>query len=386
LDVTNISSLSDLKILLINYEYPPCGGGAGNATRYLARELRELGHEIAVLTGGKSSEQQIEGIRVIRVGSARRREECSSLWEMANFVLKSLLWITTKKGKGWKVAIIFFGMPCGVLGPILRMIRGADYIISLRGGDVPGFEPSLNGLHKLLSPLRRFIYKKSKAIVANSESLAALSAKSDPFLVSVIPNGVAENDFFPIDKPSPGHGSPLNIIMVSRFHEQKNIPETIERLARARHRGLRFRLTLIGDGPDKHNVERAIQKNNLRDVVTLPGWVSRSALVGELQRADCFLSLSRYEGMPNAMLEAMACGLLVIASKIAPHEELINNNVEGFLVDLDSDRGLEKVLLRLSEYPRHTRLLGANACQKVRRQFSWRASAKLYLALVEREP
>ena len=172
--------------------------------------------------------------------------------------------------------------------------------------------------------------------------------------------------------------------MVSRFHEQKNIPETIERLACAAHRGLRFRLTLIGDGPDKHNVERAIQKHKLRGVVTLLGWVSRSALVGELRRADCFLSLSRYEGMPNAMLEAMACGLPVVASKIAPHEELIYDDAEGFLVDFDSDRGLDKVLLRLSENPRHARLVGANACEKVRRQFSWRASAKSYLALVER--
>ena len=89
--------------------------------------------------------------------------------------------------------------------------------------------------------------------------------------------------------------------------------------------------------------------------------------------------------MPNAMLEAMACGLPVVASKIAPHEELINDDVEGFLVDLGSDRGLEKALLRLSENPRHARLLGVNACQKVRRQFSWRASAKSYIALMERE-
>ena len=108
--------------------------------------------------------------------------------------------------------------------------------------------------------------------------------------------------------------------------------------------------------------------------------------MGELQRADCFLSLSSYEGMPNAMLEAMACGLPVIASKIPPHEELINDDVEGFLVDLDSDRGLENVLLRLSENPRHARLVGANACEKVRRQFSWRASAKSYLALMESSP
>ena len=204
--------------------------------------------------------------------------------------------------------------------------------------------------------------------------------------MSVIPNGVADDDFFPIDKPLPSHSSPLNIIMVNRFHEQKNIPETIERLASAGHRGLRFRLTLIGDGPDKHNVEKAIQKNNLRDVVTLTGWVSRSALVGELQRADCFLSLSRYEGMPNAMLEAMASGLPVVASKIASHEELINDNVEGFLVDLDSDRGLEKALLRLSANPSRAGLLGANACEKVRRRFSWRTSAKSYLALVESSP
>jgi len=375
-----------LKILLINYEYPPCGGGAGNATRYIARELRKLGHEIAVLTGGKSGEQQIEGVRVIRVGSARRREDRSSLLEMTSFVLQSIYWIATRNGKGWEVAIIFFGLPCGVLGPILRMIRGTDYIISLRGGDVPGFEPSLSKLHKLLSPFRKFIYQTSKGIVANSESLAALSEKSDPFPVSVIPNGVADDDFFPIDKPSLSQNSPLNIIMASRFHEQKNIPDTIECLARAKRRGLRFRLTLIGDGPDKHNVERAVQENNLRDVVTLPGWISRSALASELQKGDCFLSLSRYEGMSNAMLEAMACGLPVVASKITSHEELIDDGVEGFLVTLTEESGLEKVLMRLSRDPRHARLVGAKACEKVRRRFSWHASAKSYLALLEHCP
>ena len=115
-----------MKILLINYEYPPYGGGAGNATRYLARELRKLGHEIAVLTGGKSGEQQEEGVRVIRVGSARGREDSSSLWEMTSFVLQSIYWITTTEAKSWQVAIIFFGLPCGVLGPVLRMIRGVD--------------------------------------------------------------------------------------------------------------------------------------------------------------------------------------------------------------------------------------------------------------------
>ena len=358
-----------MKILLINYEYPPCGGGAGNATRYIARELRKLGHEIAVLTGGKSGEQQIEGVRVIRVGSARRREDRASLLEMTSFVLQSIYWIATRNGKGWEVAIIFFGLPCGVLGPILRMIRGTDYIISLRGGDVPGFEPSLSKLHKLLSPFRKFIYQTSKGIVANSESLAALSEKSDPFPVSVIPNGVADDDFFPIDKPSLSQNSPLNIIMASRFHEQKNIPATIEHLARARRHGLRFRLTLIGDGPDKHNVERAIQENNLGDIVTLPGWISRIALARELKKGDCFLSLSRYEGMSNAMLEAMACGLPVVASKITSHEELIDDGVEGFLVTLTEDSGLEKVLMRLSRDPRYARLVGAKACEKVRCRF-----------------
>ena len=201
--------------------------------------------------------------------------------------------------------------------------------------------------------------------------------------MSVIPNGVGEDDFFPIDKSSPCHGSPLKIVMASRFHEQKNIPDTIERLARAGGRGLRFNLTLIGDGPDKDNVERTLQENNLRDVVTLPGWLSRNALVGELQKGDCFLSLSKYEGMSNAMLEAMACGLPVVASRIAPHEELIDDGVEGFLVALYEDQGLEKVLIRLAEDPIYARLVGANACEKVRRKFSWRVSAKSYLALLE---
>ena len=120
--------------------------------------------------------------------------------------------------------------------------------------------------------------------------------------------------------------------------------------------------------------------------MTLPGWLPRIALARELQTGDCFLSLSRYEGMSNAMLEAMASGLPVVASKIISHEELIDDGVEGFLVALTEDSELEKVLMRLSRDPRYARLVGAKAREKVRYQFSWHASAKSYLTLLEQVP
>ncbi len=375
-----------MKILLINYEYPPFGGGAGNATRYLASELRQLGHDVAVLTGGKSREEQVEGVRVIRVGSVRKREDCSSIWEMISFVSRSILWMMTKEGIGWKFSIIFFGMPCGVLGPVLRIRGGTPYIISLRGGDVPGFEPSLDRLHRFLSPLRRYVYRSSVKVVANSQALAKLSIRSDPFPISIVPNGVEERDFFPIVKPVSSCDDSLSILIASRFHEQKNIPQTIERLARARQHGLQFKLTLIGDGPERDRIQKVIMANDLVDNVTLVGWLSRSHLAAKLQRADCFVSMSRYEGMPNAILEAMACGVPVIASGIAAHEEIINDGIDGYLVDLDSDRALEEILVELWKKPQQARVVGTNACEKVRRCYSWNASAKSYLALMQDSP
>ena len=156
-----------MRILLVTYEYPPVGAGAATAGKAIAKALTELGHRIIVLTGrfkDLPSRYEDQGIIIHRVPTLRRRMDRSHMLEMASFLAAGLMFIPriirTHRVGG---AIVFFSMPCGPIGLLGRWICGVPYIISLRGGDVPGAEPSLTFLHRFLSPVRRIVLKNSTA-------------------------------------------------------------------------------------------------------------------------------------------------------------------------------------------------------------------------------
>lgn len=322
-----------MTILLINYEYPPIGAGAANATRHIAKALVELGHKAVVLTAGYRDTvgHAIEdgGVDVYRLPSRRASVSQSNPREMMSFVWYA--WraldrvVRTHKPDA---ALIFFSIPCGLLGPTLKGRYGIPYTILLRGGDVPGMEPYLNTVHTLLRPVRRRILRGATAVIANSKGLAEASMAADPIPVSVVPNGV-DTDFFrpPAQRPA----GPFTYLFVGRFQPQKNLPVVIDAFADA-FAGTDVRLRLVGDGPQRTELEEQVQRRGIASQVTFVPWLDKSGLLHEYQSAHCLINYSLYEGMPNVVLEAMACGLPAILSDIMGHEELGGGNVGGTLI------------------------------------------------------
>jgi glycosyltransferase involved in cell wall biosynthesis len=185
-----------MKILLINYEYPPLGGGAGNATRHLAGELSELGHQVTVLTSGfagLSRQECVEGFRITRIPTLRRHLDRCSVLEMAVFLFASVF---AAVRHAWAdrpdVTCAFFGLPCGPAALAVNKLFGVPYVVSLRGGDVPGFQPyDLAVYHALARPVITAIWRHASSVVANSRGLkrlAEVSAGGVP--IELIPNGV----------------------------------------------------------------------------------------------------------------------------------------------------------------------------------------------------
>ena len=105
-----------MRILLINYEYPPLGGGAGNATAQIAREMAALGHIVFVLTSRFANlphEETLDGYTVIRIPALRKRADRSNPIEMLIFLLSSLFAVLRWRKRvaaDWTIA--FFGIPC----------------------------------------------------------------------------------------------------------------------------------------------------------------------------------------------------------------------------------------------------------------------------------
>lgn len=368
-----------MKLLLVNYEYPPVGGGAATATRHIAKALSGQGHSVTVLTSAYKNKRWIEfegDVRIIRCPSVRKKDYRSNIFEMFTYLVSAFFFIPFVARKyDVEGAIVFFSFPCGPLGLWLRFLTGIPYVVSLRGGDVPGTEPALDGFHRLLRPLRHMVLRHSRAVVANSRGLADLSEKADPFKVRVIPNGVDTDFFRPPENKREGI---FRFLFAGRFQPQKNLFFLLEQIAAlSKETEKPFELHMVGDGPQRDNLKKYADELGISDRITWHGWVEKSDLRKIYQEADCFLNPSLYEGLPNTVLEAMSCGLPVIASKVAGNEELVKDGVNGWLHTVNTAfyRRLIKILDMEKKAVTNT------SCQalKAAALYSWNNSAVLFV-------
>jgi glycosyltransferase involved in cell wall biosynthesis len=337
-----------MRLLILNYEYPPIGGGAGNAAWFLCREWGRQGHYVDIVTtwfaGLDETSKESERITVHRVKSLRKKNEQSNPVEMLSYVLKGYgRAYDLLKDNQYNRIIAFFSIPSGIIAYRLWKRKGIPYIVLLRGGDVPGFLPGQLGLfHWITLPFTKKIWRRAGCVIANSTGLAGLAAKTArkiDVLVDIVPNGV-DTDFF---SPAPYFpAGPFTFLFVGRFSVQKNILVLLDQFEKyVGHSG--GRLLLVGDGPKKKDIERRVASSPvLIHSVTLYPWCSKEALLRFYQLAHCFVNPSLYEGLPNALLEAMACGLPVIASNVGGNNELVKPAINGFLFDLSYPDSLGK--------------------------------------------
>lgn len=377
------------RILVINYEYPPLGGGAGNATAHTAREMVRQGAQVLVLTSafkGLPARESVDGYAIRRIPTIRARaEQCSAL-EMAVFMAGACLYAPFIARAFRPTAIIaYFGIPCGPAAWLAGLASGAPYAVSLRGGDVPGFQPyDLAGLHRLTGPLIRFLWKQAGAVVANSQGLAALAARFEPGLdFPVIPNGADIACFHPHDHAGRHEDGPARLLFCGRVVYQKGLDLLLEALA-ALPQDPAWELSIVGDGPARPELTAQAARLGIAHRVRFLGWTPRARLADISRDMDCFVFASRDEGMPNAVLEAMASGLPVVASRIAGNVELVEEGRTGWLVPPEDPAALAKALAAMLADPEGRRAMGRAGRRAVETGYTWNAVAARYLALCGR--
>ena len=184
--------------------------------------------------------------------------------------------------------------------------------------------PGLGTVHRLA---RRLAYPKARTIVVQTDSIASWARARFHVPVHVIPNPVR------LDSGVAGReqGDVQWLISLGRLTHQKGFDVLIESFAAlaAKHPG--WRLAIYGEGPDRAQLERLRAESGCEDRIILPGLVKDSGEV--LGKASLFVLPSRFEGYPNALLEALACGLPVIATSCPGGTvEILANGAHGMLV------------------------------------------------------
>ena len=367
-----------MKILLINSEFPPLGGGAGNASANLARQLVTRGHEVVVLTARHARlphEELWQGVRLLRIPCLRRRVDRSGAFEQLTFILGGSLWVRRLlKSFQAQVVLAFFGVPGGVIAWLVNKSHHIPYLVSLRGGDVPGFRPyDFGTYHRLVAPLLHRVWRDAGGLVANSQGLRSLALQFEPDAhIELIPNGVDLATFYTVDRA----WSPARLLSVGRVVHQKGLDLALHALAELKD--LEWDWVIAGDGPKRVELEAMADHLGLASRVRWAGWQSRQELLSLYHQANLFVFPSRHEGMPNALLEAMACGLPVIASQIAGNEELVVPGKTGGLFPAESVESLREALRWMIPDAQLRRDMGSAGHLRVETQYTWESTAEGY--------
>jgi glycosyltransferase involved in cell wall biosynthesis len=372
-----------MKLLIFCYEYPPIGGGAGNALKYLSEAWTALGHQVTVVTsryGDLAHEETVSGVKVLRLEVGRQRVDRGRIIEMLRYMTAS---IRVSEGlyqaERPDLSVAFITLPSGAAAASLQKKYRLPYVTELRGGDVPGFWPGkLNFFHRLTRYWITDIWKKSSLVLANSSGLADLARKAAPGIdVQWLANGVDTQVFAPSQNVRADR-SLCKCIFVGRLVDgQKNV----SRLIQAVHRLPGLELVIVGAGPDKAELQRSAAAGKGSGRVHFKGWLKGDALIRELQSADVYVSASEWEGMSNAALEALSCGLPMVLSRISGHEELVEEGQNGFMFHPASTEELSDCLVRLAgNADLRMRQGAASRCRAVE-YFDWTALAAQHLDL-----
>jgi glycosyltransferase involved in cell wall biosynthesis len=377
-----------MHLLVLNYEFPPLGAGAGNATQALAREWVRAGHQVTVITTwftGLPDTEEVDGYTVHRVRSRRVAKDRSNPLEMLHYTL-----LAHRRAREVVRAhrpdhvVAFFALPTGYIAWRLYAAFGIPYTLSLRGGDVPGFLPKDLWVHHLITrPLNWPVWGHAAQIVANSEGLRDLAQKTAGKYgkrVLYIPNGVDTQVYYPRSRTE--ETGQISLLFVGRLVRQKGVTYIIRALAEmcAHDSPLRTRvhLTIVGDGPLRTTLMQEASVLGIADMITWKGWLSREALPIEYRTHDVFVFPSFEEGMPNVVLEAIASGLAVVATDIPGTNTIIESEVQGILIR--EHEALTSALLRVcTDQALRTRY--QHQARQRAKEFGWDVVAQSYLSL-----
>lgn len=275
--------------------------------------------------------------------------------------------------------------PDGFAGVIGGRLVGVPVVVSARGSDIHSY-PFRNRLTKFTA---RFAITRCDHLVCVSSALArqAHDLVSSHAATTVIYNGVDTDRFAPLGLKAEFRrqlGLPeSNVVLLSvgALASEKGIPELIEAFNVLSINRPGARLVVIGDGPLRAEIEELAVRLGCHERVALPGAVTDKEVAGYMQAADVLVHPSHAEGLPNVVLEAMACGLPVVASNVGGIPEVVVPDETGLLVPPQDAPALVRALEELLADNDLALAMGNAGRQRVMKRHCWKRNAREHLQL-----
>ena len=375
-----------MRILIVNYEYPPLGGGGGVLTRTLVTQLARR-HEVTVLTTrgeGLPAESYDDGAHIVRVPVVGRRELAkASMPSMLSFVPAARRRGAALFGRTPPdVVHTFFAVPSGPAGAWLARRTGAAHVVTVIGADI--HDPSRAISPDRFPPLRRAVtnvVRGADDVTAISRDIAqrakALTRRAE---IEVVSCAVELPSLPKSDRAALGWSKDEFVVLtIARLVSRKGLDALIRATGRA---GAPVSLEIVGDGPLRRSLEQ-------RAGAEAPGRVRFAGAVDaagknlRLVSADAFALVSLHEGFGLVYLEAMHAGLPVVAGDSGGQTDFLHHGEDALLAQ-PGDVGAIAVALRRLADDRALRRRLAEAGSRVAAGITPARMAAEYEAVYER--
>ncbi len=376
-----------MRLLVLTYEFPPLGGGAGNAAAELVRALEHRSDmEIDVVTSsmGDYAVSRYEftsnsTIYYLPVGKSKGNIHYQTNTELLKYTIRChQLLKKLHKEHSYRFCHAVMTVPAGVNAWLFR--KKTPYLVSLQGSDVPGYAERYKYAYTFLKPIICRIWKDSRAVVSNSSGLRDLALAAAPLQkVDVIPNGI-DRDLFSPNGDQIGSNGKLRVVCVGRLIERKGVWDLVTGFEKVLQKIPHAHLDLIGDGPIYDPIRNWVSEHGFEDKVTLHGTISHDELPRYLRSSAVFVLPSYNEGMSNALLEGISCGLPIVVTETGGTSEMFNGN--GFICPMGDPKALASAIVKILENEQNRKNM-AEASLQVAARYSWEKLAEGYAGMYD---
>ncbi|MFN8433716.1 MAG: glycosyltransferase family 4 protein [Anaerolineales bacterium] len=380
-----------MKIALLSEKYTPDLGGLAISAGRLGDSLSTAGHDVRLFAPTVNLPPTIKqiqrsgGVHVTRFCAHKRVDDTLVDWFE--------LIVEEHKREPFDLIHAYFLPMAGFVGTYAGKYLGIPSIVSIRGNDIEraAFDPSKFS-HVM------YALQHANAVTTNASELAKKAKAFVDRDIHIVPNGIDAERFKPMEKNSvlaealglvdEKKKEERNFVIgfVGELREKKGLATLLSGYAQVA-KTMPVSLLIVGEvreGEDKKYFEE-FKTANPQLSITVTGHVAHKDLPAYYSLMDVFVHPSLRDGMPNAVLEAMACGVLVIATPVGGVKDVLQDGVNGFFVNVNDAEGLAQKMTEVLNQPTKRETVGRSARETVMSQYTLekelQANLQIYASL-----
>lgn len=371
-----------MKILTIQAAYFPMIGGAELFHQKTAEWLAEKGYQVDIVTcvwdkpdiawkNWQKEKEKINKVNIYRVKPWFYRQYFKSFGAIIPLYKRSLQLI-----KEYNYDLIHVHIfPALIVGAMLKTKTKLPLVATIQGGDVADYSETGSGFSLFLKPIIAWALRKSDIVHTVSTQLKMSVKTMGIKNTKVIPNGVDTLIFKPRNKKEMRSKYQLAsgkfvIISHSRLTPKNGLDILIKAIADLPDKN-QIQVLLVGGGEQESELKKLVDRTDLSTKVRFLGYQDQQTTAELLSLADVFVRPSRQEGFGIAFLEAMAAGLPVIGTKTGGIKKIIDDNKNGFLIELKDVDSLSRAIEKLRNNKLSRKKMGEEGRKKAKKNYSW---------------